>query len=189
MNGIAELARYLIPSLWLIWLAGWLIAARDVKPAQWKEARREAVVNRAPVLLGMMLMMIPLPGLDQRIVPRGPQPPFWGVVLTAAGLAFAGWARWHLGRNWSAEVSVKRDHALIRSGPYRLVRHPIYSGMVLALAGTALATGETRSFVGAGLIGLGFILKLQAEEARMRETFPEYADYCRRTARLIPGLY
>jgi protein-S-isoprenylcysteine O-methyltransferase Ste14 len=189
MNSIAAASRYLIPALWLVWIAGWLLAARDVKPAQWKEARRDAIANRLPVLLGMVLLMVPLPGLGQRIVPWGPEPPFWGVVLSAAGLAFAGWARWHLGRNWSAEVTVKEGHTLIRGGPYRLVRHPIYSGMVLALFGTALAIGAVRGFLGAGLITLGFVLKLQVEETRMRETFPEYAEYCRSTARLIPGLF
>jgi protein-S-isoprenylcysteine O-methyltransferase Ste14 len=193
MRSVADLSIYLIPALWAVWIAGWGLAARDVKPARWKEKRRDAIFNRVPVLLGIVLFTLParvLPAvLGQRIVPAGPEAPFYGVVLTALGLAVAGWARWHLGRNWSAEVSVKEGHTLIRSGPYRAVRHPIYSGMLLALIGTSLAIGSARGFIATALILAGFMVKLSAEEARMRETFADYAEYCRHTARLIPGVF
>jgi protein-S-isoprenylcysteine O-methyltransferase Ste14 len=78
---------------------------------------------------------------------------------------------------------------LIRSGPYRWVRHPIYTGATVAIIGSGVAGGELRGLVGALLILAGLVIKLFAEEARMRDTFPEYADYCRRTARLIPGVF
>ena len=110
-------------------------------------------------------------------------------MLLAAGLGFAVWARRHLGRNWSASVVVKEDHALIRSGPYRRVRHPIYTGMLLAFLGTAVAVGEWRGLVGFVLAFVSFLLKSRMEEARMAETFPEYAEYRRHTASLIPGIY
>lgn len=189
MDSITELSRYLIPALWLIWIAGWWIAARDVKPAHWQETRREALVNHGPLVLGMMLMMVPVPGLSQHLLPAGPAVPFAALVLTALGLAFACWARWHLGGNWSAGVTVKEGHTLIRSGPYRWVRHPIYTGIDLALLGSALLLGSPRGFLGAALIMLSFVIKLRAEEARMRETFADYDAYSRRTARLIPGVY
>jgi protein-S-isoprenylcysteine O-methyltransferase Ste14 len=193
MNSIADLWRVLIPGLWLLWIIGWSLAAIGIKRAQWRESRRQAVYNRLPVVLGMLLMMVPrgpLGILAWRIVPNGVEAPLWGVVLTAAGLLFAGWARWHLGGNWSGAVTVKQDHTLIVGGPYRWVRHPIYTGMTAALFATALAIGTARAFVGAALILVGFVIKLQVEEARMRETFPaEYDDYCRHTARLIPGVY
>jgi protein-S-isoprenylcysteine O-methyltransferase Ste14 len=194
MVRIADLSRYLIPGLWLLWLAWWLVTARDVKPAQWREGRRDSLVNRLPVIAGIVLLMLPshvLPGFLTRLLwPPGPAGPFWGTLAVAAGLGFAIWARQHLGRNWSAEVSVKEGHTLIRSGPYRLVRHPIYSGITLAVAGGALAGGEVRGVLGLALIVAGFVVKLRLEEARMRATFPaEYADYCRHTARLIPGVY
>ncbi len=86
-------------------------------------------------------------------------------------------------------VVVKEDHALIRSGPYRRVRHPIYTGMLLAFLGTAVAVGEWRGLVGFVLAFVSFLLKSRMEEARMAETFPEYAEYRRRTASLIPGVY
>lgn len=192
MNSIAAASRYLIPGLWAIWLAGWLIAAANVKPTQWRESPGLAVYNRLPVLLGAAILLAPgrLPlAINRPLLPVGPAPALLGTLLVIAGLSFSAWARWHIGRNWSSTVTVKEGHTLIRSGPYRLVRHPIYSGMLLALIGTALAIGTARGFIGAGLILLGFLVKIGVEEARMRETFPEYADYCRRTARLIPGLF
>lgn len=193
MIRIAEASRFLIPAFWAIWAAGWAIGAIGIKRAQWRESPRQAVYNRAPVLLGAIMLLRPQwfpPALSYRFVSFGPALPALGTILVFLGLIFALWARWHLGRNWSGTVTVKRDHTLIRSGPYRLVRHPIYSGMLVALFGTALAIGAPYGFVGAALILAGFVIKLQAEEARMRETFPtEYDDYCRRTARLIPGVF
>jgi protein-S-isoprenylcysteine O-methyltransferase Ste14 len=193
MSTIGEPWHVLIPTLWLVWVVGWCLAAIGTKRTQWREPWRTAASNRLPLFLGMFLMMTPRGPLGffaWRIVPPGPAAPFWGVALTAAGLLFTAWARVHLGRNWSGNVTVKEGHTLITTGPYRWVRHPIYSGILAALIGTALAVGTARAFVGAGLILLGFFIKLQVEEARMRETFPaDYAEYSARTARLIPGIY
>lgn len=191
MHALADASRYLIPLFWLVWLVAWGAAAGNVKPTRWRESRGEAIANRLPVLIGAAMLASPawLPAPLTRPLLGGPEHAAVGAVLVAAGLALAVWARWHLGRNWSAAVAVKEGHSLIRSGPYRVVRHPIYSGMGLALVGTALAIGAARGLIGAALIVGGFVVKLLAEEARMRETFPEYDDYCRRTARLIPGVF
>ena len=191
MNTVAELSRYLIAAFWLLWLAVWLAASASVKRTRSRESRRAAFYNRTPVLIGVAMLVAPqwLPAALTHRFLTGPEPPALGTALVFVGLAFALWARWHLGRNWSSAVVVKEGHSLIRSGPYRFVRHPIYSGMVLALFATALAIGEARGFIGAGLILFGFVIKLWAEEERMRETFPEYDDYARRTARLIPGVF
>jgi protein-S-isoprenylcysteine O-methyltransferase Ste14 len=191
MVRLAEWSRMLVPVLWIGWVGVWAAAARRVKPTEWRESAASAFANRAPVLLGAAMLATSewLPAALTRRLVTGPEPAVFGTLLVAAGLAFSVWARWHLGRNWSAAVTVKEGHTLIRSGPYRFVRHPIYSGMVVALLGTALAIGEARAFIGAALILVGFVLKLRVEETRMRDTFPEYADYCRHTARLIPGVF
>jgi protein-S-isoprenylcysteine O-methyltransferase Ste14 len=192
MERIAELSHTLIPALWLIWVVGWMVAALDVKRTRWRESRATAVYNRAPVVLGLLILLFAhwLPEvLTRRLVPSRPELPALGTLLVLLGLLLAVWARWHLGRNWSGIVTLKEDHTLIKSGPYRLVRHPIYSGIALALVGTALAIGAAYGFIAMALILLGFVLRIRLEEARMRDTFPEYADYCRHTARLIPGVY
>ena len=110
-----------------------------------------------------------------------------GVALLAAGLAFAVWARVHLGRNWSGSVTVKAGHELIRTGPYGYVRHPIYTGLIAALLGTAITSGTVRAAVGFAIMVVAFLYKLRLEEAFMRETFPEeYPRYAAVVPRLIP---
>jgi protein-S-isoprenylcysteine O-methyltransferase Ste14 len=127
--------------------------------------------------------------LTRRFLPVSLVYPTAGVILLALGLGFSVWARRHLGRNWSAHVVVKEDHALVRSGPYRYVRHPIYTGLLLAFLGMALTVGEWRALVGLAFLLLSFMLKSREEESRMRETFPEYQEYQRRTAALVPYVY
>lgn len=112
-----------------------------------------------------------------------------GVVLLAAGLGFSVWARRHLGRNWSAQVVVKEGHSLVRTGPYRYVRHPIYTGILLAFLGTVVTIGEWRGVLALLCALVSFAVKSRLEEARMRETFPEYREYERETAALVPGVY
>src|ERR1700686_2537488 len=174
------LARLAIGALWIIWMIGWIAAASDVKRTRWREPARTRALHAIPIVLCAVLLMAPrwLPlVLTARFAPAGPALALCGTVIVALGLGFAGWARWHLGRNWSGWVTVKDDHALICTGPYRFIRHPIYSGLLLAIAGTALATGEWRGVLAVACAVLGFVLKLRIEEARMRETFPEYDRY------------
>jgi protein-S-isoprenylcysteine O-methyltransferase Ste14 len=102
---------------------------------------------------------------------------------------FAAWARVTLGRNWSATITVKQDHDLITSGPYRFVRHPIYTGLLLGLAGIAVARGEWRGVLGVVLAFGAFWRKLRIEERWMREQFGgAYDEYSRRVAALIPRI-
>jgi protein-S-isoprenylcysteine O-methyltransferase Ste14 len=109
-----------------------------------------------------------------------------GLIMVAAGLGFSVWARVYLGRNWSAVVTIKQDHELVRGGPYGLVRHPIYSGLLFALLGTAVAIGEWRGLVAFAAITVGFLIKMRVEERFMDESFGEqYARYRREVAALI----
>jgi protein-S-isoprenylcysteine O-methyltransferase Ste14 len=96
-----------------------------------------------------------------------------GLVLAGAGLAFAIWARWHLGRNWSAAVSIREQHDLIRTGPYRVVRHPIYSGLLVAIMGAALIVGEFRVLLAFAIVLALFYLKARKEEAWLPREFGE----------------
>lgn len=176
--------------LWLAWLAYWIVAARDVKTTRRREGVATFLLNRVFVVIGALLLAVPrqpLHWLDERFVPSGSAEYFLGLVMVAAGLGFAVWARVYLGRNWSATVTVKQDHELIRRGPYGLVRHPIYTGLLLALLGTAVGIGEWRGLVAFAFLTIGFLVKIKAEERFMNETFGErYARYRAEVPALIP---
>lgn len=185
--------RYLIPAMWLAWLAYWRISAADVKAARRFEPAWSRALHFVPLLIAAVLLAIgsyPEGGwLFHRFLPRGPARFWTGAGLTALGLAYACWARVHLGRNWSGAVSVKQDHELIRSGPYALVRHPIYSGLLLAVLGTVIALGQWRGVVALVIVLLALWRKLRLEERWMVETFGEsYQRYRERSAALIPYL-
>ena len=125
--------------------------------------------------------------LSRAPLPHGPVSSGTALVLVAAGLAFTVWARVHLGGNWSGSVTEKEGHELVRSGPYALVRHPIYAGLLVALLGSAVACGELRAVLGLGVVAAAFTRKLRIEERFMRERFPEeYPRYCAQVPALIP---
>src|SRR5260370_30926473 len=110
-----------------------------------------------------------------------------GVVLTAVGVALGMWARLVLGENWSAAVSIRKNHELIRMGPYRTMRHPIYTGMMLGLLGTALVVGEVRGLLALVIVGLGFYLKARKEEAFLSRGFGAgFEPHAKRTGMFLP---
>ncbi|HYY26920.1 MAG TPA: isoprenylcysteine carboxylmethyltransferase family protein [Chthoniobacterales bacterium] len=145
---------------------------------------------RIALVLGIFLMVFPrspLPLLNLTLWPLTPLILAAGVVLTAAGLAFAIWARVHLGKYWSGRVTLKVDHRVIQTGPYAWVRHPIYSGLILALLGTTITLGTLHACVGFVLIFVSFVRKLQIEENWLRSHFgAEYERYQKRVKALIP---
>jgi protein-S-isoprenylcysteine O-methyltransferase Ste14 len=109
-----------------------------------------------------------------------------GVILVASGLGFAVWARIYLGRNWGMPMTEKAEPELVTSGPYRFVRHPIYSGLLLAIVGTALAT-NVYWFIALGIVGIYFLYSARVEERLMTTAFPVvYPSYRARTKMLIP---
>lgn len=182
----------IIPALWLAWAACWIMAASRVKPTRWREPFASRACHLIPTLFCWALLVVPRafpPALTTRFRPPGRLSPLVGTLLVVAGLALTGWARWHIGRNWSGIITLKQDHTLIRTGPYRSVRHPIYSGLLLALIGTALAIGEWRGVLAVAAALVAFLWKIRVEEAYMLRTFPEYDAYRRHSASLIPLLY
>lgn len=187
------LDRYLFLIMWIGWAIYWWVTARNVKANTWREplASRLAHVS-ALVLAGYLLWKprIPIPGLDKQLWPSGAAP-FWiGAGLTAAGLLFSVWARVHIGRNWSGTVTLKEGHELITSGPYSLVRHPIYTGMLVAFAGTAIARGDAQGILAFLIAAVTLWLKLRFEERGMRRQFGgAYEAYVCRVRALIPFLF
>lgn len=197
MDSLVALSNTLIAGLWAVWLSVWTGAAFFVKRTQRRERLGPTLLERLPILIGFFLFLLPYwlprrmpPALIHRFFPESPGLAIVALVLVFAGVVFSIWARLHLGRNWSGEVMVKVGHTLITSGPYRWVRHPIYSGMGLALIGTALASGTLSGLLGLAFILFAFLVRVRQEEALMRQTFPaDYPAYSRHTARLIPGIY
>jgi protein-S-isoprenylcysteine O-methyltransferase Ste14 len=178
--------QVVIPALWLAWLLYWCVAAVDVKPTLWRETMASRLLHRVPLTLAAILLAPLEPIMTARCLPEGPLFPFLGALMVAMGLGFAIWARWHLGRNWSGLVTLKEAHSLIQTGPYKYVRHPIYTGLLLAFVGSAVAIGEWRGILSVALALLAFVLKIRVEEVGMRKTFAEYERYRRTTAALIP---
>jgi protein-S-isoprenylcysteine O-methyltransferase Ste14 len=185
--------RQLIPALWLAWLIYWRISATAVKAVQRRESPASRAAHIVPlVIAGVLLYMRDIPGggvLFERFLPRSYTTYWSGAALVALGLAFSVWARIHLGRNWSGTVTVKQEHELVRGGPYAYVRHPIYTGLLLALIGTAMVRGEWRGVLAVLIAFAALWRKLRLEERWMIETFgDEYRRYRERTAALIPFL-
>jgi protein-S-isoprenylcysteine O-methyltransferase Ste14 len=107
--------------------------------------------------------------------------------LVALGLAFTWWARLTLGDLWSGAVVRKEAHSVVRRGPYRLVRHPIYTGLIFALLALAIQAGRPAGLVGAALMATGFWVKARLEERFLSVELGEaYADFRRVTPMLIP---
>jgi protein-S-isoprenylcysteine O-methyltransferase Ste14 len=187
--------RIALALTWSVFAAYWLWSARNVKHV----ARAEPWVLRfgkywLPLLVAGALIFGPgeLVGrtwLREQFVPHSPLVWSIGLALAIIGVAFAIWARVILGRNWSSVVQVKQDHELIQQGPYAVVRHPIYTGLLLAFLGSAIIAGDVRGLVGVAIVFASFWIKLRLEERWMGEQFGQaYADYRRRTKALIPGL-
>jgi protein-S-isoprenylcysteine O-methyltransferase Ste14 len=181
----------LIDFLWLAFVVYWYAAARGMKRAAWRASLPEELAHRLPLAIAVALLFLPHlpPPLMNRIVTPDPAAGALGVLLALLGLGFAIRARRYLGGNWSGRVMVKEGHTLVTSGPYRVVRHPIYTGLLLAFLGTALALGELRGFLALPILFAAFLIKSRQEEARMRATFPDYDRYAKRTPALIPFLF
>jgi protein-S-isoprenylcysteine O-methyltransferase Ste14 len=184
--------RLLLLAMWVGWLAYWAIAARGAKATQWREPLSASWLHYALAWLGIIALAVPraTPAiLAEPFLPPSPIGAGLGILLTAIGLGIAIAARITLAANWSAAVEIKDDHALIRSGLYRPVRHPIYSGLLLALLGSAIAIDRWRALLGFVLIFVSLWLKARHEERRLCQVLPEYAAYTRETAALIPFLF
>jgi protein-S-isoprenylcysteine O-methyltransferase Ste14 len=178
--------------IWLVWLIYWFVASGSSKPAQWIETRASRAAHVVPLVIAAALVGLPqfVPHvLHGRLLPWSPARSWAGVAVLAAGLAFSVWARLHIGRNWSGMVTVKEGHELVRTGPYRYVRHPIYTGIILGFLGTTIAIAQWRSLIALVLAVASLVRKLRLEERRMSETFPEYEAYRRETAALFPFIY
>lgn len=180
-------------SLWIAFFVVWVIWGMKTKATQQREGASSRLTYSLLNIAGFYLMFsVDLP----QVFLRTPifNPSAWtnllGIAITVAGIAFAMWARVCLGGNWSSAVTVKVDHQLVRSGPYRWVRHPIYTGLISAFIGTAVVRHQLRGVIAIVLVYCGFKLKSKIEERAMTATFgAEYEEYRRTTGAIVPRLW
>jgi protein-S-isoprenylcysteine O-methyltransferase Ste14 len=182
--------QFLLPAMWICWLVYWAVAARNAKATERRESAASRASHHVPLILGAALLSVPnIAGhaLEQYFLPQTTALQWAGVACTAFGLGFSAFARAWLGRNWSSEVTVKQEHELIRGGPYALVRHPIYTGLLVALIGATLTVGRWRAIVGLAFMLAALVRKLAIEERFMAEQFGDaYARYRAEVPALIP---
>ncbi len=179
--------------LWEAFLLLWLIWAFKTKKTQVRESvssRLSYMVLNVAAFYLMFSGDIPREYLRTRLF----APNIWtntlGIAITAAGIAFAVWARVYLGGNWSGTVTVKVGHELVRNGPYRFVRHPIYTGLISSLFGTAIVRHQVRGIIAVVLAYIGFKIKSRIEERAMTNTFgAQYDEYSRATGAILPRLW
>ena len=184
--------KYLIEGPWIVFVAYWAVGALKTRRTE----RRESFASRYGILFveiaGFALVFMDETEfgiLGRRIIARTYAVGVTGVTLTWAGIALALWARWHLGQYWSARITIKEDHKLIRTGPYARLRHPIYSGLDLAAIGSTLAIDRWRCLVGVCLIISGYWIKAKREEAMLAAQFgADFEEHCRHTGFLLPRL-
>jgi protein-S-isoprenylcysteine O-methyltransferase Ste14 len=185
-----DLWELLIEIPWLIFVAYWIATGLNTR----RTVSRESFASRYGVLFleiaGFVLLFSRWAGIGVmrgHIFPRSDATGVAGIALTWAGIGLAIWARAHLGQYWSARVTLKEDHKLIRSGPYRFFRHPIYSGLILAAIGGVVAIDHWRCVVGLMLIITGYVIKARKEEAMLTQQFgEEFREHCRHTGFLLP---
>jgi protein-S-isoprenylcysteine O-methyltransferase Ste14 len=178
------------------WIAAglvWLIGSFSTKRTVRSQSAGSRLLEIAPVGVAVVLLRMN-PGLTEwlalRFVPNTLEWQGLGAVVTIAGVFIAIWARFYLGSNWSATVTVKQDHQLIRSGPYSVVRHPIYSGFLLGMLGTAIYVGELRGLCAVALATWGWKMKSRREEAFMESEFGgDYLQYRRDVKALVPYVW
>ena len=175
-------------ALALVWAVGLAFTRKTVRTQPWGPR----LFHMTLVLLGFTLLMstrFQAGWLGERFLPSWQGAGMAGVALTLIGCGFAIWARIILGANWSGRATVKANHELITRGPYAVARHPIYTGLLTACIGSAIAYGEWRCVVGLVMVTLAFAVKIGQEERLMLETFPQaYSAYRMRVKALIPGV-
>lgn len=177
-------------ALWVVFFFYWGSKASDTAPTKSSETSKSGALHALLLDGALLLLFIPVPGLNRRYLPASALNAPIGLAVQAAAGLLAAWARNHLGRNWSAAVRIAEGHQLIQSGPYRLVRHPIYSAMFGMFIGTAVVSGRLHALLGVALLAFAYRRKIGLEEQRLAETFgAAFQNYRRATWALVPWLF
>jgi protein-S-isoprenylcysteine O-methyltransferase Ste14 len=188
----SQQAFHLAREAWFVWVVWWVAMAFFSKSTKRRETVAQRIEHLVPALLGFLFVFQEGFGgtfLARRIFPDSAALMLVSVVMTILGLLFAVWARLTLGANWSGTVTIKRNHQLIRRGPYRWIRHPIYTGMLAALLATAVAQGLLSGLIGFAFLYLALYRKARREESFLSREFGEgFAEHRQRTGMFLPRL-
>jgi protein-S-isoprenylcysteine O-methyltransferase Ste14 len=179
-----------VNDLWVLFAAYWLVSALRRK----KTKQRESIIQRlayiSPLLIAIFLLYnfrAAFGWLAIYFVPHTLEVQWFGVAIMVVGLAIAVWARVHLGTNWSGVVTLKEGHELIRTGPYRNIRHPIYTGILIGFLGSAIVNGQVRGLVAVGVIWASFYIKARREESFLAQEFgPKFEEHTKHTGMFVP---
>jgi protein-S-isoprenylcysteine O-methyltransferase Ste14 len=178
--------------VWLAFLAVWVLLWFRNKPTlQTQPPRSRAIQLGLGVVAALLLAgRFPFPVLNTRFLPPSLPIEIIGLSIGILGVLFAIWARLVLGGNWSSNVTLKENHTLIRTGPYSVVRHPIYTGILFSILGTVLASGRISSLLGLAVAAWMLRLKLSVEENFMLQQFgSQYLQYRRGVKMLVPFVF
>jgi protein-S-isoprenylcysteine O-methyltransferase Ste14 len=176
-------------AIWIVMMVYWSIAAGKIAPTKSTEdaksnRRRQLLLN-----LAILMLFVPVPGLTRQFLPLTRTTITTGFGIQAGSALFYFWTKQYLGRFWSSAVAIMKDHQLVRTGPYRLIRHPLYTAMLGMFAGTAIVSGQYHALIGVALGVYAYWGKIRIEERALGEAFgTEYADYKRHSRALIPWL-
>jgi len=192
-RGLTFFHHNILAIIWTVFWVLWVLPAVFGKRTIRRQATGSRILQLVLLLVAYVLIVNGALGwnwLNLRVAPAGRASTTVGYGMLLAGMVFAGWARLFLGGNWSSDVTLKQDHTLVLSGPYRIVRHPIYSGLLVALLGTAIALGELRCFLGVLLSAIAWKIKSISEETLMVQEFgDQYARYREQVKGLVPYLW
>jgi len=188
----AETAGLAVACIWAAFWVYWFISAARTRAST---KRRQSfppllLVTFLLILAWALFAVVAPPGLlQERVLPANDWTLSAGLAFTALGLGFAVWARVHLGRNWSSRPTIRVGHTLVRTGPYRFVRNPIYTGLLIGFTGTAIVIGAFWAFVLILFLTAAFLMRIREEEKLLLGEFgEEYEKYRREVRALIPYL-
>ncbi len=176
-----------------IWFAldiYWSIAEVKRRSAKTAESRESRQLHGRLILAALLLLFIPIPGLTGHFVPDTLATGIVGLAIQVGSALFYFWCRGYLGRMWSGAIRIVDDHKLIECGPYRVLRHPMYTGMLGMCVGTAIVSGQYHALLGVALFAYAYARKIRIEERILTEEFGAVYDaYRRRTSALVPWVF
>jgi len=179
----------IIPGCWIVFILYWIVSARQVKAVAEKQSVWTSLTYRMPLICSYFLMVagrLPRPW-NLRLTPHTDWARLLGVVICGFGLFITIWARRTLAGNWSSVVTFKEGHELVRTGPYRFARHPIYTGILTMCLGTAIENGQLRAWLALPLMAISFWIKLKQEEQLLVRHFPDtYPAYQKQVKAFVP---